>query len=469
MLEKTRMEELDDLIRLLEGSGLGRGMEMLDQIACLLLIRDLERKADGTLCGDIFPEEISAGGRRVPGAHLRWSVFRMFPEEEQYRTVRDWAFPFMKGILESRDPSCMRGAVFKIAGPALLARILGLLDELEGLTKESFEYLLEKLCAGSGLCARVPAPVVQLMTGLTRPGPEDSICDPACRIPELLLAAAEQCEKEGRRPAHILKGYDMDPVLTRVGNAYLNRCGTAAVSLSCLDSLSEQNTDRSCCSLILSVPPFRGMTDYDMVSPDLQKGFRSKRTELLFPELFLRMLRPGGRCACLVSPDVLSGSSRSHRALRKEIVEENRLEAVIGLPAGVFLPFTGIRTALLVFSRCRDAGDRTDFVWFFELEAVGMSLDGRRTPAGENGIPAVIRKFHCREQEEDRDRSGKSFLVDREELAANGYDLSFGRYRESPVPPADYEEAEKLLAELKQMEKKVSAQIRKLEKMLGKQ
>ena len=216
MLEKTKMEELDDLIRLLEGSGLGRGMEMLDQIACLLLIRDLERKADGTLCGDIFPEEISAGGRRVPGAHLRWSVFRMFPEEEQYRTVRDWAFPFMKGILESRDPSCMRGAVFKIAGPALLARILGLLDELEGLTKESFEYLLEKLCAGSGLCARVPAPVVQLMTGLTRPGPEDSICDPACRIPELLLAAAEQCEKEGKRPAHILKGYDMDPVLTRV-------------------------------------------------------------------------------------------------------------------------------------------------------------------------------------------------------------------------------------------------------------
>ena len=125
MLEKTRMEELDDLIRLLEGSGLGRGMEMLDQIACLLLIRDLERKADGTLCRDIFPEEISAGGRRVPGAHLRWSVFRMFPEEEQYRTVRDWAFPFMKGILESRDPSCMRGGGLQNRRPRSACQDLG--------------------------------------------------------------------------------------------------------------------------------------------------------------------------------------------------------------------------------------------------------------------------------------------------------------------------------------------------------
>lgn len=468
MLTKAVMEKLDDLTRLLEESGLRKDMEMMDQIACLLLLRDLERRADGAAGEAGFPEEIRAGGSCIPGAHLRWSVFRTFPEEEQYQTVRDWAFPFMKDMLESRDPLCMQGAVLKIPNPALLVRILETLDELKGLTKESFAYLLEKLWAGSGRCPQIPDPVVQLMTGLARPLPEDCICDPACRIPELLLAAVKQWEKEGKRPARLLRGYDMDPALVRVGNAYLHRCGTDAVSLFCLDSLSEQNTDRDCCSLILSAPPFRGMTDYDMVSPDLQKGFRTKRTELLFLELFLRMLRPGGRCVCLVSPDVLSNASRSHKALRKELVEENRLEAVLHLPGGIFLPLTGIRTALLVFSRSRDAGDRTESVWFCELEAAGRSLDGRKVPVSAEDIPAVIRQFHGREQEKESDRSGNSFFVGREELAANGYDLSIGRYRASPVPAEDYEEAEKLLEELKQMEKRVLAQIRKLEQMLGK-
>ena len=231
------------------------------------------------------------------------------------------------------------------------------------------------------------------------------------------------------------------------------------------DSLSDQNPDRDRYSLILANPPFKGSLDADIVSADLLKVCKTKKTELLFLALFLRMLRVGGRCACIVPDGVLFGSSTAHKAIRRELIENNRLEAVISMPSGVFKPYAGVSTAVLVFTKTGHGG--TDNVWFYDMQADGFSLDDKRTPVPENDIPDIVARFKNLAAESERPRTAQSFLVEKSEIAANDYDLSINKYKQTEYKPVQYPPTSDILAELDKLEREIIASMDALKEKLG--
>ena len=212
-------------------------------------------------------------------------------------------------------------------------------------------------------------------------------------------------------------------------------------------------------------PPFKGSLDYDIVSTDLLKVCKTKKTELLFLALFLRMLRVGGRCACIVPDGVLFGSSAAHKAIRKALIEDNRLETVISMPSGVFKPYAGVSTAVLIFTKTGHGG--TDDVWFYDMRTDGFSLDDKRSPVAENDIPDIVARFHNREAEQDRKRTEQSFLVPKQEIIDNGYDLSINKYKETEYTPVEYPPTSEIMAELRALEAKIGADMDELERLLG--
>lgn len=300
--------------------------------------------------------------------------------------------------------------------------------------------------------------------------------DPACGTGGFLVAAGEYL-KENRREEiffdrqkkdhymnHMFHGYDMDRTMLRIGAMNMMTHGIDNPYIEYRDSLSDQNTDREKYSLILANPPFKGSLDADIVSADLLKVCKTKKTELLFLALFLRMLKVGGRCAVIVPDGVLFGSSTAHKAIRKEIVEGNRLEAVISMPSGVFKPYAGVSTAVLVFTKTGHGG--TDDVWFYDMKVDGFSLDDKRTEIKENDIPDIVKRFHDREGERTRQRTEQSFLVPKEEIAQNGYDLSINKYKQVEYVPVEYPSTQEILADLNELEMEITKGLTELEGMV---
>ena len=259
-------------------------------------------------------------------------------------------------------------------------------------------------------------------------------------------------------------GYDMDRTMLRIGAMNMMTHGVDNPFIEYRDSLSDQNPDRNEYSLILANPPFKGSLDADIVSTDLLKVCKTKKTELLFLTLFLRMLRVGGRCACIVPDGVLFGSSKAHKAIRKELIENHRLEAVISMPSGVFKPYAGVSTAILIFTKTGHGG--TDKVWFYDMKADGFSLDDKRSPVQENDIPDIIARFRSLENEEARERTEQSFFVPKQEIVDNEYDLSINKYKKTEYKPVEYPPTSEILANLKALEVEISHNIAELEKML---
>ena len=259
-------------------------------------------------------------------------------------------------------------------------------------------------------------------------------------------------------------GYDMDRTMLRIGAMNMMTHGIDSPFIEYRDSLSDQNTDRDKYSLILANPPFKGSLDYDIVSADLLKMCKTKKTELLFIALFLRMLRIGGRCACIVPEGVLFGSSKAHKAVRKEIVETNRLEAVVSMPSGVFKPYASVSTAVLIFTKTGHGG--TDKVWFYDMKADGFSLDDKRSEIEENDIPDIIERFHNLDKEVNRKRTEQSFLVDKQDIVDNDYDLSINKYKEIEYVPVEYPSTAEIMADLHELEMEITAGMAELEEML---
>ena len=260
-------------------------------------------------------------------------------------------------------------------------------------------------------------------------------------------------------------GYDMDRTMLRIGAMNMMTHGIENPSIEYRDSLSDQNPDAAKYSLILANPPFKGSLDYDIVSADLLKTCKTKKTELLFIALFLRMLRVGGRCACIVPDGVLFGSSKAHKAIRTALVENNRLEAVISMPSGVFKPYAGVSTGILIFTKTGHGG--TDKVWFYDMKADGFSLDDKRTPIADNDIPDIIHRFHHLDAEESRERTEQSFFVLNTEIAENYYDLSINKYKKVEYVPVEYPPTSEILAELKELQAEIAKGLEELEGMLG--
>lgn len=316
-----------------------------------------------------------------------------------------------------------------------------------------------------------------MMVELMQPKPSDTICDPACGTSGFLVAASdylkENCKNEvffNRQNKehymnHMFHGFDMDRTMLRIGAMNMMTHGVDNPFIEYRDSLSDQNPDRAKYSLILANPPFKGSLDYDIVSADLLKACKTKKTELLFLALFLRMLKVGGRCACIVPDGVLFGSSTAHRAIRRELVDGNRLETVISMPSGVFKPYAGVSTAILIFTKTGHGG--TDKVWFYDMKADGFSLDDKRSPVADNDIPDIITRFRHLDAEADRQRTEQSFLVPKQEIVDNGYDLSINKYKKTEYKPVEYPPTSEIMAQIRELEMKIGEEMEALEEMLG--
>ena len=492
---KNRIEGLWDIFA---AGGLTNPLEVIEQITYLMFIHDLDetdnmRAKESVMLGlpykSIFVDEVEIGERTIEGNQLKWSVFHDMPAAKMYSIMQEWVFPFIKelhGNKESAYSKYMGDAIFKLPTPLVLSKVVDSLDEIYKSMKEVegmdirgdvYEYLLSKIAsAGRNGQFRTPRHIIRMMVELMEPKADDIICDPACGTSGFLVSAAEYLKETKKeeifynkdRKEHYMNGmfhgFDMDRTMLRIGAMNMMTHGIDNPFIEYRDSLSDQNTDREKYSLILANPPFKGSLDYDSVTPDLLKMCKTKKTELLFLALFLKMLKVGGRCACIVPDGVLFGSSTAHKAIRKQIVEENRLEAVISMPSGVFKPYAGVSTAILIFTKTGHGG--TDNVWFYDMQADGRSLDDKRTPVSDNDIPDIIERFKNRENELERARTEKSFFVKKEEIKDNDYDLSINKYKEIEYVPIEYPSTLEIMTDIRELEMKIGQEMDELEKLL---
>ncbi|MCD8086125.1 MAG: type I restriction-modification system subunit M [Clostridiales bacterium] len=498
MITGELKNKIDGLWDIFAAGGLVNPLDVIEQITYLMFIRDLDdtdnlRARESAMLGlpytSIFAGEVQIGERKIPGQQLKWSVFHDFPAGKMYNVMQEWVFPFIKGLHGDKNSAYskyMDDAIFKLPTPLLLSKVVDCLDDIysqmaqlhdSDIRGDVYEYLLSKISqSGRNGQFRTPRHIIRMMVEMMEPKPDDVICDPACGTSGFLVVTGDYL-KETQREAiffdrnnkdhymnHMFHGYDMDRTMLRIGAMNMMTHGIENPFIEYRDSLSDQNGDRNQYSLILANPPFKGSLDADTVSADLLKVCKTKKTELLFLALFLRMLKTGGRCACIVPDGVLFGSSTAHKAIRREIIEGNRLEAVVSMPSGVFKPYAGVSTAVLVFTKTGHGG--TDRVWFYDMKADGFSLDDKRTPVAENDIPDIVRRFRNRAQEADRPRTAQSFLVPVEEIVANGYDLSVNKYRQTEYVPVEYPPTGEILDQLEALEQEVAAGLRELRGML---
>lgn len=490
--------KIDKLWETFWTGGITNPLDVIEQMTYLMFIHDLDetdrlRAKESAMLDlpyqSVFTEEIQIGTRTIPGQQLKWSVFHDFPAGQMYTVMQEYVFPFIKnlhGDKSSAYAKYMDDAIFKLPTPLLLEKVVTALDEIydqiaqakEGdIRGDVYEYLLSKLStAGVNGQFRTPRHIIKMMVELVAPGPDEMICDPACGTAGFLVAAGEYLKEhhkkevlfDSRKKHHYMNemfhGYDMDRTMLRIGAMNMMTHGVDNPFIEYRDSLSDQNTDRDRYSLILANPPFKGSLDADIVATDLLRLCKTKKTELLFLALFLKMLKVGGRCACIVPDGVLFGASKAHRDIRKELIEKHRLEAVISLPAGVFRPYTGVSAAVLIFTKTDHGG--TDKVWFYDMKADGLSLDDKRTPVEENDIPDIIARFHDLAAEESRERTEPSFLVPKEEIVENGYDLSINKYKKLEYVPVEYPSTSEIFAQLRELEAEIQKGLTELERMM---
>ncbi len=490
--------KIDALWDAFAAGGLVNPLEVIEQITYLIFIHDLDvsdtmREKESIMLGlpfqSIFAGQVSVGDREVEGRNLKWSVFHDFPAQKMYSVVQEWVFPFMKNLHGDKDSAYakyMDDAIFKLPTPLLLSKVVDSLDDIFALMEQVkdvdirgdvYEYLLSKI-AQSGLNGqfRTPRHIIRMMVELMKPSAEDVICDPACGTSGFLVTAGEYLKEKHKEEIfydkvkkdhymnHMFHGYDMDRTMLRIGAMNMMTHGVENPFIEYRDSLSEQNPDADKYSLILANPPFKGSLDAEAVSADLLKVCKTKKTELLFLALFVRMMKVGGRCACIVPDGVLFGSSKAHKDIRKELLENQRLEAVISMPPGVFKPYAGVSTGILIFTKTNHGG--TDQVWFYDMQADGFSLDDKRSPINENDIPDIIERFHNRDRETERARTEKSFFVPKQEITDNDYDLSINKYKKQEYVPVEYPPTGQILEQIFELERQIGEELEELKEML---
>ena len=463
--------------------GITNPLSVIEQITYLLFIRGLDdletrREKESVVLGldfeRVFPEEKQ---------YMRWSRLRNFDADKMYKIVAEEVFPFIKTLHGDKDSAYaqyMADAIFVIPTPQLLEKIVtglnGLAMDDRDTKGDLYEYLLSKVAtSGTNGQFRTPRHIIRMIVHLMKPTPEDTIMDPAAGTAGFLVEAGEYLRQnqsdlffDARLKAHfnndMFCGYDMDRTMLRIGAMNMMLHGVDNPNIEYKDSLSEQNLDTNKYTLIMTNPPFKGSLDYEAVSGDLLKVTRTKKTELLFLSLFLRMLKVGGRCVAIVPDGVLFGSSNAHVAIRTEIIEKHRLEAIISMPSGVFKPYAGVSTAIIIFTKTGAGG--TDKVWFYDMQADGYSLDDKRNPITDNDIEDIIARFGNLAGEAERKRTDKSFFVPKAEIVGNGYDLSINKYKETEHAEVDYEKPREILVKIETMEAEVLAGLARLKDMI---
>jgi type I restriction enzyme M protein len=520
MLNREIRGQVDKLRDALWSGGVSNPLTGVEQLTYLLFIRRLdeiqsreENKAQGLrrpLARVIFPE--GKDGLETPGFRdggcpyelMRWSRFKNEKPERMFEIVDQHVFPFVRtlGGAESVMAAHMKGARLAFTRPALLDKLVQGLDSIPMDDRDTkgdiYEYLLAMIAtAGENGQFRTPRHIIELMVRMMAPKPTDRICDPAVGTAGFLMIAAEYLRSthpEIFRDAKLLDhfetqaftGFDFDETMLRIGAMNMMLHGIEEPRISYRDSLAEDHAeDAGAYSLVLANPPFAGSLDYESCAKDLQRVVKTKKTELLFVALFLRLLSTGGRAAVIVPDGVLTNSSKAHRTIRQKLVDEHKLDAVISLPSGVFRPYAGVSTAILIFTKTGRGG--TDHVWYYDMSADGKSLDDKRTnllteelqgpcPArplsdeelSKNNLPDVLARWAERDgNERDGPRTAQSFCVPREEIEAAGYDLSINRYKEVEHDEVEHDPPAKIIARLRKLEGEIAAGLTRLEEMLA--
>ncbi len=489
MLTGELKNKIDQIWEMFWTGGITNPLDVVEQMTYLMFIHDLAAADDSKAKNSVMlglPYKSMFEGHE----NCKWTLFKDLPAETMYEVMQGEVFPFIKdlhGNKESAYSKYMGDAIFKIPTPQLLSKIIDAMDGVyvnmgkstEDDTKgDIYEYLLSKIStAGVNGQFRTPTHIIRMMVELIDPKPEDIICDPACGTAGFLVAAGDYLKKtyhdeifySREKKAHynndMFFGNDMDRTMLRVSAMNMMTHGVDNPNIEYRDSLSDANTDVEKYTIILANPPFKGSLDNDTVAPDLLKVCKTKKTELLFLALFLRMLRTGGRCACIVPDGVLFGSSKAHQAIRKELIERNRLEAVISMPSGVFKPYAGVSTGILIFTKTGYGG--TDKVWFYDMRADGLSLDDKRSPVAENDIPDIIARFNNLAAEETRERIEQSFFVTKDEIAENGYDLSINKYKKTQYVAVEYPPTSEIMADLDGLYKELGGVLSELGGLLN--
>ena len=415
--------------------------------------------------------------------NLRWNVFHNFEPGAMFTNVQNYVFPFIKQIGDGKDTAFsryMKDTVFLIPTPKVLAKVVDGIDAMDMNNKDImgdvYEYLLGKIAAaGENGQFRTPRHIIRMMVELMKPTLDDHILDPAMGSAGFLLESSNyvtkhyskelmRAENANKFKTEMFSGFDTDQSMLRIGAMNMMLHGVEDPNIKYQDSLSGDNNERNCYSLIMANPPFTGSVFQEEISKDLLALCKTRKTELLFLALFTKMLEVGGRCACIVPDGVLFGSSTAHKAIRKELVDNQKLTAVISMPSGVFKPYAGVSTAILIFTKTNAGG--TDKVWFYDMTADGYSLDDKRSPIADNDIPDIIARYENFTGEEARERTDKSFFVPKEEIIGNDYDLSINKYKKAEYVAVEYPSSQEIMADLRMLEKQISEAMDELEKLL---
>lgn len=477
--------------------GLANPLSVIEQVTYLLFIKllddnQIKKESNAQVLG-VEPNNLLFKSGNfvdekenidVPYDSLRWSQFKNFEPQELFNTVKDKVFPFIKQINNGKDTAFsryMKDAVFMVPTPRVLLKVVDGLDALDLNNKDImgdvYEYLLAKIASsGTNGQFRTPRHIIRMMVELMKPSLSDTIADPAMGSAGFVVESARyitehysnellKAENQEKFMTTMFSGYDTDQTMLRIGAMNMMLHGVDQPDIKYQDSLSEENTAANKFSLILANPPFKGSLDYEAVSKDLLAVTKTKKTELLFLAVMLRMLKIGGRAASVVPDGVLFGSSGAHKAIRKELVDNHKLEAVISMPSGVFKPYAGVSTAIIIFTKTNTGG--TDKVWFYNMEADGFTLDDKRSPIDQNDIPDIIQRFHHLDQESNRTRLEKSFLVDKKEIVSNDYDLSINKYLETEYEKVEYDKPSVILDRIENLDSEIEELKKELKSLLN--
>ena len=491
--------------------GITNPLTVIEQLTYLMFIRSLDEKE---LENEGFENLTGEAGEKIfpqsaVGQSMRWSKFKDKDPRDIYNTISLRVFPAVKNMKYGRLPDFdesgeiieipddpnkgkaresafaryMNNATFLIPTPQVLQKIITGLEDLYehdiaelDMQGDLYEYMLGKLAtAGQNGQFRTPKHIRELMVQLLQPTPDDLIVDPACGTAGFLVSSAEYIRKKYEDSMTDAQwenfdgpgftGFDTDPTMLRISAMNLMLHSIKNPEIDYKDSVSKQNEIKEKYTMCLANPPFKGTVDAESINDNLKAVTNTKKTELLVLALFLRMLKKGGQCACIVPDGVLFGSSKAHQAIRKELVENHQLRAVISMPSGVFKPYAGVSTAILVFTKTGAGG--TEDVWFYDMQADGFSLDDKRSEIEANDIPDILQRFHNLDAEKERKRTEQSFFVPKQEIADNGYDLSINKYKEIEYTPIAYPPTKEILAQIRQLETEITENLNELEKMLA--
>ena len=508
MLNQTLKSQVSKLWDKFWSGGISNPLTAIEQISYLLFMKrldelDSKNRHDADFIGEKYTSIFEGKDE-----NLKWSNFKQMEAGEMLKHVQEKVFPFIKtlGGEGSSFVKYMKNSVFIISKPSLLTEAVSIIDEIfDEIAKQEangqgfqdtqgdlYEYLLSELKSAGKLGQfRTPRHIIQLISELVDPKLGDTICDPACGTGGFLLGAYQhiitahtskeqrQTDENGltrgrlgdmltdeRQWKHLKEktfyGYDTDDSMVRIGLMNLMMHGISSPNIEQKDTLSKKYDEDNQFDVIMANPPFKGSIDKGDINESL--SVNTTKTELLFVNRIIKSLKIGGRAGVIVPDGVLFGSSNAHKQVRKMLLDDCELQGVISMPSGVFKPYAGVSTAILLFVK----GGETEKVWFYDMQADGYSLDDKRSKIKDNDLPDIVEKWKNRKNIVENDRKSKFFWVDKKEIEENGLDLSINRYKENHYEEVKYEDPEKILKDIKDIEKEIVKGLDELEKILKK-